>query len=289
MDYSNHNKQKKGKRSAARWPFFLIGFSALLLIVSGVFLLKYYDSYRKEQELSGQLLELKEGIIGSTEADPAEPSGNGNVSGETGSEVVLSPEERSALLWDQMIQLNADYVGWIELKDSKLSYPIVARDNIFYLDHDFEGKSNKHGAIFLDENCKNGSGIWLIHGHHMKDGTMFAGLSELKDKKYLESHRNITIDMGAGEQNYRIYALALVDFTTDTAETPAFHYENLPVDEEALKVWKTQLINHSFWYDGQMQWPEDLLQTENTPNLLVLSTCEYGTEEQRLVVVAVKE
>ena len=291
MEYSNRNKQEIGKRFTARWPFFLIGISAVFLLVSGIKLMNYYDSYAEEAALNDKLQEIKNGIgaTASSNSNVADKMpGNSDEAVNDGLQA-LSPLEQSALLKDTMVTMNPDYVGWLEIAETSISYPVVFRNNDYYINHDFEGKQNSHGTIFLDETCNEESLIWLIHGHHMKDGTMFAGLSKYKNKEYLQNHIRIGFDAGEGVETYRVYAAALIDFSSETPEKPAFHYEKLPGDAEEYAQWQVLLRQNSYWYDDTWAVPDTETENGGLPDVLVLSTCEYGTQLQRLIVVAVRD
>jgi len=74
---------------------------------------------------------------------------------------------------------NPNVVGWIEIPDTSINYPIVqGDDNCWYLYRTISGQSNPSGAIFLDYRNSPGFGDLhsLIYGHNMRDGSMFAGL-----------------------------------------------------------------------------------------------------------------
>lgn len=292
MEHSNQSKPKTGKRFTARWPFFLIGISVVFLLVGGINLVRYYNSYMKESALNDRLQEIRN-EIGTAKmpntSESAENKAENHDNSVSGGAQELSPLEQSTLLKETMVMINPDYVGWLEITDTNVSYPVVLRDNDYYIDHDFEGKKNNHGAIFLDETCHEELRIWLIHGHHMKDGTMFAGLSEYKDKVYLQNHRQIMFDAGEGMECYRVYAAALIDFSSETQEAPAFHYEKLPGDDTEYMQWQMQLKRNAYWYDETVAGLDAESETGLLPEILVLSTCEYGTPLQRLIVVAVKD
>lgn len=82
--------------------------------------------------------------------------------------------------------LNAEVAGWLYVPSVEISYPIVqGTDNDYYLTHTFQKTENKSGAIFLDagtlmpfeeENT-------VIHGHNMKDGSMFGRLKRFYQDK----------------------------------------------------------------------------------------------------------
>ena len=152
--------------------------------------------------------------------------------------------------------------------------PVVKRDNSYYLYHDFMQQSNSHGAIFMDESCSRDDGVILLHGHHMKDGTMFGGLKKYKREKFRQEHEIIYLDWGNGDEPYRVFAAALIDLTDEEY----FHYNELPGADGDTQEYLRELKRNSFWYDDS---------TEIDGQVVLLSTCEYGTAQQRLVIGAV--
>ena len=47
-------------------------------------------------------------------------------------------------------EINPDCVGWIQIPDTGLDYPVVYRDNQYYLTHNFMNEKASAGAVFLD-------------------------------------------------------------------------------------------------------------------------------------------
>lgn len=77
-------------------------------------------------------------------------------------------------------QVNPDVIGWIYSPETTINYPVVqGDDNAFYLKHLADGTENRNGCPFLD--LQNRSDFSddnsIIYGHHMQNGTMFAGIS----------------------------------------------------------------------------------------------------------------
>ena len=94
--------------------------------------------------------------------------------------------------------INNDAVGWIEIPDTSVSYPLVhTTDNTYYLTHTFDNKTNRSGSIFVEaSNAADFSDLHtIIYGHNMKNGSMFAGLKNYSDQSYAEAHPYIYVDL----------------------------------------------------------------------------------------------
>ena len=44
---------------------------------------------------------------------------------------------------------NEDYVAYLYIPDTEIEYPVVQRNNSYYLNHNFYGEKNAHGTIFF--------------------------------------------------------------------------------------------------------------------------------------------
>lgn len=244
----------------------------VVFAVSAVGLFGYYRDYREQKQSYDGIAALRDGENGSRDdEDGAGVEEAGEDVSDAGS-VSLAKESK-----ERLIAVNADYIGWITVPDTNIYYPFVQRDNSYYLNHDFYGTESSHGAIFLDEGCLPEDGVILIHGHHMKDGTMFGALKGFKKKAFWEDHDTLYLDWGTGDETYRIFAAALIDLTQDDW----FHYEELPRTEEEREGYLKELKQNALWYEEPEQG--------QTGQIVLLSTCEYGTGQQRLVVAAVSE
>ena len=73
-----------------------------------------------------------------------------------------------------------NYIGWIYVPNTNISYPIMqGDDNKYYLKHDYAGKRSAAGSIFLDYRSNDVTDSHaIIYGHNMMYGSMF---SRLKD------------------------------------------------------------------------------------------------------------
>lgn len=83
---------------------------------------------------------------------------------------------------------NNDLVGWIRIDDIKINYPVMqSKDEPdFYLRHRFDKKYSTYGCPYVQEDydVDSLSDNLVIYGHHVKDGSMFAGLMKYTDKSF---------------------------------------------------------------------------------------------------------
>ena len=86
---------------------------------------------------------------------------------------------------------NPDYIGWIYVPKTDISYPVVASaDNSDYLHADFNRAYSFPGTIFMD--CQDTKGILnhhtILYGHNMNNGTMFAQIKSYRDQEFADEH-----------------------------------------------------------------------------------------------------
>ncbi len=108
-----------------------------------------------------------------------------------------------------------DVYAWITIPGTKIDYPIVqhATDNGYYLDHTVDGRKRVEGSIFTEAyNEKDFSDPnTLIYGHNMKNGSMFKGLHQYKDKKFMAEHDEILIYQEGKVLKYKVFAAYVYD------------------------------------------------------------------------------
>lgn len=195
---------------------------------------------------------------------------NSSESGET-----QAPSKDPTIDFDALLSINPDCVGWIYIPDTEINYPVVqGSDNSHYLKHLFDGKWNSSGCIFLD--CRVDASLSdrhsIIYGHHMKNGTMFSGITKYKKQKYFESHP--TGLFITPETTYRI------DF---------FAGYVAGVDEDAWKVGFQSDEDFETWVKEtkEKSWIESPLSPAVTDRVLTLSTCSYEFDNARFVLIGV--
>ena len=182
----------------------------------------------------------------------------------------------------QAYEVNPHLIGWLEIPDSTISYPVVQDpydEDDYYLDHDFMGNKSSYGCLFVrnDADVLAPSDNVTIYGHHMRDGSMFAGLEAYGKKSYWESHKIIRFDTIYEKHTYEVFAV----FTTTATLNKGFAYHSfINGDKEAFDAFVDRCKGLSMYDTGiSPQWGD---------KLICLSTCEYSKENGRLVVAAVR-
>ena len=171
-------------------------------------------------------------------------------------------------------EINEDCVAWIYIEDTAINYPVVqGSDNSYYLKHLIDGKWNSAGCIFLDSRVDSdiSDRHSIIYGHHMKDGTMFSGLTKYKKQDYYEAHpAGLLI---TPEQTYRIEFFAgYVVSVEDSAWKIGFE------SDEEFETWIKEAKQRS-WFESPL--------SPAVTGILSLSTCSYEFDNARFVLHAI--
>lgn len=107
---------------------------------------------------------------------------------------------------------NSDLIGWLNIPDV-LALPVVYRDNEFYLTHDFYGRENTAGTIFLDEMhpLSEDTQLLFIHGHAMYDGSMFGMITHYRNPDFIKEHPYLTFNTLYSSDSYEIIGSLFID------------------------------------------------------------------------------
>lgn len=171
--------------------------------------------------------------------------------------------EETTIDFSKLKFINNDVVGWIEIPNTNINYPILqAKDNKYYLNRDINKKYNINGSIYM--NFKNRSDFTdnntIIFGHYTHKTSMFTELKKIYEGAY---GKEIKIDIYTeeGKSEYQIYSA----------------YITSPNDATVLNT-ETSYFERS---DKSFDIPEKGDKT------LTLSTC-YVNNSKRLIIHAIK-
>lgn len=180
----------------------------------------------------------------------------------------------------QLYAQNEDFLGWLRIPGTTIDYPVMHTPDRpqYYLRKDFSGAHASGGLPFLDERCdRNGLRTnWIIYGHNMKNGSMFAALNKYKEESFYTAHRIITLDTMDQSGVYRVASVFLSDLSDPSAF--AFYQYPDPADEATFNEYCKNVSDCSLYETGvALNWGDQLV---------TLVTCSKHVENGRLVVVA---
>ena len=187
------------------------------------------------------------------------------------------PLEQYLLLYEQ----NKDYFGWLRIDGTQINYPVMFTpwDSEYYLRRSFDGTSSTSGTPFLDGACDPEGSYYLIYGHHLSGGTMFAELPNYKDPEYARAHPLIHLDTRYEEREYEVVSAFYSQIRKEEAQGVFRYYAYQDLSEPALF--------EEFWQGVQASALYDLgVRADYGDELLTLSTCSYHTQDGRFAVLA---
>lgn len=194
-------------------------------------------------------------------------------------EMNVPPAEESeyyTALIEEHREINEDVRGWIDIPDFSISYPVLySTDNKAYLRHNIYGDYDIAGCIYLDANYGNiYSPMKLIHGHNMKNGTMFGELPQMLKWDSLDDAPLIYYCDDSGLKTFKIFSVFSVH--ADEESVIISEYSSL----QELQDLKDIYLERSWVPVGKV--PDSL-------EMLMLNTCWYGKSgtERRLHCIAV--
>ena len=187
----------------------------------------------------------------------------------------ISTQVRTALT--PLYEINSDLVGWLSIP-GVIDLPVVYRNNVYYETHDFYGREDKAGTLFLDKNhpLRSTTQNLLIHGHNMRDGTMFGRLLQYETNlSYVKDHGIIHFDTIYEEQTYVVFAVMIASFNSSSSRYFDFY-------THATFASETEFTNYVYAVRARSLYsiPVDVRADDA---LLTLSTC---LDDDRLVILA---
>ncbi len=195
---------------------------------------------------------------------------------------VLSPEEILAG-YAALREKNPDMFGWVCIDGTRLNYPVMhtPEDPEYYLHRAFDGSSAQSGVPFLDASCYEGCGNYMVYGHKMKSGSMFAMLLSYDERAFWKQHPVIWFDTPEELGEYEVMAAFYSEIYPQDQMGVFRYYQYTDVTDEAVFEEYVSQVKAASLYDTGVQ-------AEYGDTLLTLSTCSYHKDNGRFVVVARK-
>lgn len=170
---------------------------------------------------------------------------------------------------------NADTIGFIQVPNTNIHYPIVqAADNSYYLKHDFHKEKNDAGWIFMDyrSDINQLGDNTVIYGHARFDESMFGSLKNTLTVSWQANRDNYVIFLSTPQENmlFQIFSIYTI------ANESYYITPNFPDDRKKKD-----------WIDTMQKRNLSPIHTEVNveDKILTLSTCQ-NVQDGRVVVHA---
>lgn len=178
-----------------------------------------------------------------------------------------------------LMRRNNDTVGWLSYPMiPEIDFAVVQRDNDHYMYRSFTGEKNVAGTVFLDQSnaVRPGDQNLILHGHNMKNGTMFGKLHRLMDPVMLKTQPFFTFD--TLYQDMRYVPVALTVFSVNPNN--ALYFDVIKTNFDT----PDDMGNYVNWMrqHSALSFPT---QVYTQDRLLTLVTCHGNDEDERLALV----
>ena len=215
--------------------------------------------------------------------DPEDPSKPTIPEKETEAE----PVDTTGVLakYQTVYSMNPDMFGWLSIDGMVFSYPVMytPEDEEYYLRRGFDGAYARSGVPFIDADCEPGCDNYLIYGHNMTNGTMFAQLLAYKYESFWKEHPIIHFDTLYEEGEYEVVAAfySRVFYKYESNVFRFYEYTDLS-DPDDFSKYVGEVFDLALYdTDADVRYGDELI---------TLITCSYDNriENERFVVVARK-
>lgn len=260
--------------------------SALIFIVCAIYIANYYIGRYRYQKKMNNLATL----VGKNKEQANETGSSKNNDGDNKEEGTDKPEDSEPNIekkpeilaeFKELYEINSDLIGWLTIPDTIINYPVVqGGEGDFYLEHDFYKQPDRRGTLLLDEESdvlKPTTNL-MIHGHNMKDGTMFSALRNYKKKSFYDNHNIIEFNSIYEKGKYEIVSVfqSKVYLKSDN-DFKYYKFFDASTEEE---------FNYFYENIKELALYDTGVEAKYGDVFITLSTCDYHTEDGRLVVVA---
>lgn len=255
-----------------------------IIIISALYIFKFYKMSNEATEESQLLNEIdletqEEANNSSNDIETKNNEADGNTSKNIENNNIETTERM--LKVKKLQKENDDIVGWLEIEDTNINYPVLqGDDNEFYLNRNYKKEKSEKGSIFLDAkyNWNIPSNNLLIYGHNIINGLMFQDLLKYESQDFYKKHPNIRFTTEKDDKEYEIISVfkSRVYYKAEKNVFRYYDFINAKKEEDYMEFVKN--AKKASIYD-----------TETTAKygdeLITLVTCSYHIEDGRFVVI----
>ena len=199
----NKNKNSKKKNKLL---FIILIISIITAAISILIILNWFKDNQETEKIVDKVTNIAKvtDVVDNEKTElvnPPSESKNGNIPNDYWDFIKLPLINVD---FTELIKSNKDTVGWINVNNTNINYPVVqTKNNEDYLTKAFDGTKNQAGWIFADyrNNMKDFDQNTVIYGHSRLNSTMFGTLFNVLNKSWYTNKYNHVIKFSTPYEN----------------------------------------------------------------------------------------
>ena len=255
-----------------------------IIIISALYIFKFYKMSNEATEESQLLNEIdletqEKANNSSNDIETKNNEVNGNKRKNIKNNNIVTTERM--LKVKKLQKENDDIVGWLEIEDTNINYPVLqGDDNEFYLNRNYKKEKSEKGSIFLDAkyNWNIPSNNLLIYGHNIINGLMFQDLLKYESQDFYKKHPNIRFTTEKDDKEYEIISVfkSRVYYKAEKNVFRYYDFINAKKEEDYMEFVKNAKKASIYDIEATAKYGDELI---------TLVTCSYHIEDGRFVVI----
>ena len=258
-----------------------------LIILSIIYIINFFSLKQEAKEQSKLLnaIDIYEKEVAKNTLEDEERVIEENEETVIGKDTEEQKKETERMLQVKQLQgQNTDIVGWLEIENTNINYPVLqGADNNYYMTHNYKNEKSKNGSIFLDAdyNWDIPSNNLLMYGHNLGNGMMFQELLKYEKESFYQEHPMIRFTTAEEDAEYEIISAfkSRVYYKSEKNVFRYYYFINNESEEEYNEFVKNAKNASLYPIDATASYGDQLI---------TLSTCSYYVEDGRFVVVGRK-
>lgn len=126
--------------------------------------------------------------------------------------------------FDELLKLNNETKGWIQVNGTNINYPFVqTNNNDYYLTHSYNKSYNQAGWVFMDyrNDTENLDRNTILYAHGMNNQTMFGSLRNILSSSWYNNTDNHIIKLSTPTENtlWQVFSVYHIPTTNDYIQT----------------------------------------------------------------------
>ena len=279
--------EEKTKAKRKRISIIIYLLLTALIILSLIYIINFFSLKQEAKEQSKLLnaIDTYEKEVAKNTLEDEERVIEENEETVIGKDTEEQKKETERMLQVKQLQgQNTDIVGWLEIENTNINYPVLqGADNNYYMTHNYKNEKSKNGSIFLEANYNWNipSNNLLIYGHNLGNGMMFQELLKYEKKSFYQEHPVIRFTTAEEDTEYEIISVfkSRVYYKSEKNVFRYYYFINNESEEEYNEFVKNAKNASLYPIDATASYGDQLI---------TLSTCSYYVEDGRFAVVGRK-